>query len=106
MVNREEEWSKDGVGNYWSNYLGWDLNNDGRGDSPFEPNDGIDKMVWQYPEAKMLLDSPAVLILRWIQGQFPVLKPVGVKDSHPLMQPLDMANPDTQLQISKIKAGS
>ncbi|MGB0895434.1 MAG: nitrous oxide reductase family maturation protein NosD [Parashewanella sp.] len=88
VVNREEEWSKDGVGNYWSNYLGWDLNHDGRGDTPFEPNDGIDKMVWQYPEAKMLLDSPAVLILRWIQSQFPVLKPVGVKDSHPLMKPL------------------
>ena len=106
VVNREEEWSKDGVGNYWSNYLGWDLNNDGRGDSPFEPNDGIDKMVWQYPEAKMLLDSPAVLILRWIQGQFPVLKPVGVKDSHPLMQPLDMADSEQSLQISKTKAGS
>ncbi|MCL1077927.1 nitrous oxide reductase family maturation protein NosD [Parashewanella spongiae] len=88
VANREEEWSKDGIGNYWSNYLGWDLNNDNQGDAPFEPNDGIDKLVWQYPEAKMLLDSPAVLILRWIQGQFPVLKPAGVKDSHPLMQPI------------------
>ncbi|RYV02437.1 copper-binding protein [Shewanella sp. OPT22] len=106
VVNREEEWSKDGVGNYWSNYLGWDLNSDGRGDSAFEPNDGIDKMVWQYPEAKMLLDSPAVLILRWIQGQFPVLKPVGVKDSHPLMQPLDMTNANQDIQITKIKVGS
>ncbi len=111
VVNREEEWSKDGVGNYWSNYLGWDLDNNGRGDSAFEPNDGIDKMVWQYPEAKMLLDSPAVLILRWIQGQFPVLKPVGVKDSYPLMKPMDMTETDQQLlifkrQVSKTKVGS
>lgn len=106
VVNREEEWSLDGVGNYWSNYLGWDLNNDGRGDSPFEPNDGIDKMVWQYPEAKMLLDSPAVLILRWIQGQFPVLKPVGVKDSHPLMQPVGLSDSKNSLQISKTKVDS
>ncbi len=86
VANRQAEWSQDGRGNFWSNYLGWDLDNDGFGDRPFEPNDGIDKLIWQYPEAKMLLDSPAVLILRWIQTQFPVLKTVGVKDSFPLMQ--------------------
>ncbi|MCW8329194.1 nitrous oxide reductase family maturation protein NosD [Photobacterium sp. SDRW27] len=85
VSNRAQEWSQDGIGNFWSNYLGWDLNNDGRGDTPFEPNDGIDKLVWQYPEAKVLLDSPAILMLRWIQKQFPVLKPAGVKDSYPLM---------------------
>jgi nitrous oxidase accessory protein len=90
VSNKRQEWSLDGVGNYWSNYLGWDLNNDGRGDTAFEPNDGIDKMVWQYPEAKILLDSPSVLLLRWVQKQFPVLKPGGVKDSFPLMQPIKM----------------
>jgi len=85
VVNREEEWSKDGKGNYWSNYLGWDMNNDNIGDVAFEPNDGIDKLVWQYPEMKMIMDSPAIIILRWVQRQFPVLKPPGVKDSFPLM---------------------
>ncbi|HFQ5013654.1 TPA: nitrous oxide reductase family maturation protein NosD, partial [Vibrio vulnificus] len=88
VVNREQEWSKDGTGNYWSNYLGWDLNHDQRGDTPFEPNDGIDKLIWKYPEAKILLDSPALLMLRWIQKQFPVLKPAGVKDSFPLLAPI------------------
>ena len=85
VVNREEEWSKNGKGNYWSNYLGWDMNNDQIGDVAFEPNDGIDKLVWQYPEMKMIMDSPAIIILRWVQRQFPVLKPPGVKDSFPLM---------------------
>lgn len=85
VSNREQEWSQEGVGNFWSNYLGWDLDNNGRGDTPFEPNDGIDKLIWQYPEAKVLLDSPAILMLRWIQKQFPVLKPAGVRDSFPLM---------------------
>jgi nitrous oxidase accessory protein len=88
VSNKRQEWSFDGAGNFWSNYLGWDLNNDGKGDTVFEPNDGIDKMVWQYPEAKVLLDSPSVLLLRWVQKQFPVLKPGGVKDSFPLMQPV------------------
>ncbi|WP_428774545.1 nitrous oxide reductase family maturation protein NosD [Vibrio sp.] len=90
VSSREQEWSQESVGNYWSNYLGWDLDNDQIGDTPFEPNDGIDKMMWKYPESKVLLDSPAVLMLRWIQKQFPVLKPVGVKDSYPLMSPLDL----------------
>ncbi|MDX2320832.1 MAG: nitrous oxide reductase family maturation protein NosD [Moritella sp.] len=92
VSNKQQEWSLDGIGNYWSNYLGWDLNNDGTGDTAFVPNDGIDKMVWQYPEAKVLLDSPAVLLLRWVQNQFPVLKPGGVKDSFPLMQPFPVAS--------------
>lgn len=97
VSNRKQEWSQNGVGNYWSNYLGWDLDNNSIGDTVFEPNDGIDKMVWKYPEAKVLLDSPSVLMLRWIQKQFPVLKPAGVKDSHPLMSPLDI---DEQFKLN------
>ncbi len=86
VSNKKQEWSKDNSGNYWSNYLGWDMNNDDKGDVPFEPNDGIDKLLWQYPEMKVLMSSPAILVLRWVQRQFPVLKPPGVKDSFPLMQ--------------------
>lgn len=86
VSNKKQEWSHDSRGNYWSNYLGWDMNNDGVGDVAFEPNDGIDKLIWQYPEMKMLMDSPSVLTLRWVQRQFPVLKPAGVKDSYPLMR--------------------
>ena len=91
VSNKLQEWSQNinGVqeGNYWSNYQGWDMDGDGKGDVPFEPNDGIDKLFWKYPEAKILMDSPAVLLLRWVQEQFPVLKSPGVKDSYPLMKP-------------------
>lgn len=85
VANRQQDWSSEQQGNFWSNYLGWDMNDDGVGDVPFEPNDGIDKLLWKYPEAKLLMHSPAVLALRWAQRQFPVLKSVGVKDSYPLM---------------------
>lgn len=87
VSNKIQEWSQDGTGNYWSNYNGWDMDGDGRGDVAFEPNDGVDKLFWKYPEAKILMDSPAVLLLRWVQQQFPVLKAPGVKDSNPLMKP-------------------
>lgn len=85
VSNQEQEWSLAQQGNYWSNYLGWDLNGDFVGDTHFEPNDGIDKLMWQYPEMEVIMNSPAVVILRWVQRQFPVLKAPGVKDSHPLM---------------------
>ena len=101
VSNREQEWSQEEVGNFWSNYLRLDLDNNGRGDTPFEPNDGIDKLIWQYPEAKVLLDSPAILMLRWIQKQFPVLKPAGVRDSFPLMT-VPSASGDTLIQPAAI----
>jgi len=102
VSNKKQEWSKDKQGNYWSNYLGWDMNSDKVGDTIFEPNDGIDKLVWQYPEMRMLMDSPAVIILRWVQRQFPVLKPPGVKDSYPLMHPLPPQAPLSKEQLNAI----
>ncbi|MFA9460048.1 nitrous oxide reductase family maturation protein NosD [Thiohalorhabdus methylotrophus] len=85
--NREQEWSLDGRGNYWSDYMGWDTNGDGVGDIPYRPNDVVDRLVWKYPLARILLKSPAVQTLRWIQRQFPALRNPGVTDRHPLMDP-------------------
>ncbi len=87
VANHTDEWSLHGRGNYWSDYLGWDRNDDGIGDVAYEPNDAVDKLLWTYPLARVLMSSPAVETLRWVQTQFPVLKPQGVQDSYPLMQP-------------------
>jgi nitrous oxidase accessory protein len=86
VANRKQDWSQDGKGNYWSNYVGWDMDGDGMGDSPFEPNDAVDLLLWKYPQARQLMYSPAVLLMRYVQQQFPVLKPPGVIDSFPLME--------------------
>ncbi len=87
VASREQEWSRDGRGNYWSDYLGWDRNGDGIGDMPYEPNDAIDRLLWKYPLARILMHSPAVETLRWVQTEFPVLRPPGVRDSFPLLKP-------------------
>ena len=86
VANREQDWSKDGKGNYWSDYLGWDMDNDGVGDVSYEPNDAIDKLLWKYPVARILMNSPAIEMLRWAQRQFPVFRSPGIKDSFPLMK--------------------
>jgi nitrous oxidase accessory protein len=85
VSNRPQEWSRDGRGNFWSDYQGWDLNQDGLGDIAHEPNDGMDRVLWQYPAARWLMNAPVVSLLRWIQQQFPVFKGPGVRDSFPLM---------------------
>lgn len=85
VATREQDWSRHGRGNYWSDYLGWDTNGDAVGDVAYEPNDAVDQLLWRHPSAKVLMHSPAVQTLRWAQQQFPVFRPPGVKDSHPLM---------------------
>ena len=87
VANRTQEWSQDGRGNYWSDYLGWDRNDDGLGDVAYEPNDNVDRLLWLYPQVRLLMNSPSIEVLRWVQRAFPVVKSPGVQDSHPLMTP-------------------
>ncbi len=79
------EWSKEGRGNYWSDNSAFDINGDGIADNVYRPNDLTDQILWRYPEAKLLINSPAVQVLKWAQSAFPALHPRGVVDSAPLM---------------------
>ncbi len=81
------DWSSEGRGNYWSDNPAFDLDGDGIADNPYRPNDLIDQVLWTSPQAKILMSSPAVQVIRWAQAQFPALLPGGVVDSHPLMAP-------------------
>jgi nitrous oxidase accessory protein len=84
---RDLDWSKDGRGNYWSDNPAFDLNGDGIADTAYRPNDLVDRVLWTAPAAKVLINSPAVQVLRWAQAQFPALYPGGVVDTHPLIAP-------------------
>ena len=87
---RAVEWSLNGRGNYWSDNASFDLNGDGISDRPYHPNGLVDQVVWSHPLARLLLNSPAVQILRWAQSEFPSIRPGGVTDSAPLMAPPPM----------------
>ncbi|WP_162006439.1 nitrous oxide reductase family maturation protein NosD [Bradyrhizobium betae] len=84
---RHLDWSTGGRGNYWSDNPAFDLNGDGIADTAYRPNDLIDRVLWTAPAAKVLINSPAVQVIRWAQAQFPALLPGGVVDSHPLISP-------------------
>jgi nitrous oxidase accessory protein len=81
------DWSAGGRGNYWSDNPGFDLDGDGLADTAYRPNDIVDKVLWTAPAAKVLVNSPAVQVIRWAQSQFPALLPGGVVDTKPLISP-------------------
>ena len=92
-------------GNFWSNYRGWDRNDDGRGDIPYEANDMVDRLTWRYPGVRMLMASPAVQALRMVGQQFPILRVPSVRGAAPAhepagrqMGPLAGENPQQPLQ--------
>ena len=87
---RDIDWSEGGRGNYWSDNPAFDLNGDGFADAVYRPNDLVDRVVWSVPLAKLLLNSPAVQVVRWAQSQFPAITPGGVVDSAPLMRPPEL----------------
>lgn len=81
------EWSKNGRGNYWSDNPAFDLDGDGIADAAYRPNTLVDWVLWKYPLAKLLVSSPALEMLRFVQAQLPTLYPGGAIDSYPLMTP-------------------
>ena len=83
--SRNLDWSDEGRGNFWSDNPAFDLNGDGISDTAYRPNDMIDRVVWAHPTAKLLLNSPAIRVLRWAQSRFPAVLPGGVVDTAPLM---------------------
>lgn len=82
------DWSVDGQGNYWSDHAAFDLDGNGIADTVYRPNDIMDHVLWTQPDAKSLLGSPAVQLIRWSQSAFPALLPGGVIDGAPMMQPV------------------
>lgn len=102
---RDIEWSLDGIGNYWSDLPAFDLNGDGQADSPFRPNDLMDHILWSQPAASLLMGSPAVQLIRWSQSSFPATLPGGIVDSHPQMEPVQIAVPPEYAAMEAETAG-
>jgi nitrous oxidase accessory protein len=90
---RDYEWSHKGRGNYWSDNPAFDLDGNGIADSAYRPNTLVDWVLWRYPLAKLLIASPAVQTLRFVQEQLPTLYPGGAIDNFALMLPIPLAIP-------------
>lgn len=79
-------WSRDGRGNSWGQYRGYDADGDGIGDVSYRVEAAIDALVQRNPLIQALLYTPAHLALEAAARMFPLFRqPPLVVDDRPLM---------------------
>lgn len=76
-------------GNYWSSYIGYDLNHDDVADVPYYPVKLYSYILEQSPEAIVLMRSLFVDIINFSEKVTPVFTPKTVVDRRPRMNPVE-----------------
>jgi nitrous oxidase accessory protein len=84
------KWALDGRGNFWSNYDGYDLDGDGRGDVPHKVQNVFEHMEGNYPRLRIYLSSPAAQALAAAEKTFPVLRGTSEADPAPLTRAVNL----------------
>jgi len=74
------------VGNYWSDYTGYDLDRDGIGDVPYRPVKLFSYIVNRTPETIILLRSLFMDIIDFSEKVSPIFTPDNLLDERPLMK--------------------
>ena len=77
-------WSRDGRGNYWSDYAGYDLDNDEIGDIPHQLQSIFEYLEQDNPAVRFYLYSPASQLLAAAERRLPILRNNTVEDQHPI----------------------
>jgi nitrous oxidase accessory protein len=86
QLSAATRWSHAGRGNFWSQYRGYDANQDGIGDVPHRVDDAMDALLRRSPATQAFLYTPAHLALEAAARMFPLFaQPPVVTDDHPLM---------------------
>ena len=83
-------WSEAGRGNHWSDYQGYDLDENGLGDVPFKIQNVFERMEGDYPRLRLYLFSPASQALALSEKIVPLIRGSEEYDRFPLMQPVAM----------------
>jgi nitrous oxidase accessory protein len=87
------KWAENGRGNFWSDYEGYDLNEDGRGDVALKIQNVFEYMEGNHPRLRLYLDSPAARAMAVAETTFPILKGSSEIDVAPLMKPVALLYP-------------
>lgn len=91
---RDNHFSEDGRGNFWSDYRGVDRSGDGIGDAPYLAESLWDSLVDREPILRLFLHTPMQQAVELAARAFPVVRPRPLlSDDAPLMRPVLTALP-------------
>jgi len=79
-------WGEHGHGNYFSDYVGWDQDEDGVGDRPYRVDSFTVNLMNRFPAAVLLMRSPVLELLSRLSDRMPLLRVPTVEDRAPLME--------------------
>ncbi|NOX23249.1 MAG: nitrous oxide reductase family maturation protein NosD [Actinobacteria bacterium] len=83
---KDNDWSLNGRGNYWSDFAGYDADGDGVGDVVYRVDDLYNTLTDKYPDLQFFQDTPAAKAIALAAKMFPVLRPSPlVEDYFPLV---------------------
>ncbi len=81
-------WSDENGGNFWSNYIGYDSDQDGIGDIPYVYESLFEDIIDRYPSLRLFLYSPVSEAIELAAEAVPIIKPVPkLIDDKPLVSP-------------------
>jgi nitrous oxidase accessory protein len=96
-------WSRDGSGNYWSRYRGFDWNGDGIGDQPYHIRDVFDYLTVALPEFTLYLFSPAAQAIEATERLMPLMDVPEQVDPSPLLQPVPVPPPPLMAMAERLE---
>lgn len=84
----KNNWTVNGQGNYWSDYVGYDADRNGQGDLEYKSERLFENLMATEPGLRLFLYSPAVNAIDFAAKAFPMVQPKPkLIDVNPLMTP-------------------
>lgn len=86
---RDNRFTVDGRGNYWSDYAGFDADGDGVGDAPYRALSLFESLMDREPRMRLFIYSPAQQAIDLAARAFPIMQPAPkITDDAPLTRPV------------------